>query len=268
MKERIFTGVLLGLIVLIGVLFLPNNLFRLLVFIVLFLASWEWSCFLDKPNVAVRLMYSLIVVILMYVSLSFPLITVSISFVWWIIAFVFIYNNIKQIKFINKGLRYIIGLFVIVPSFVSLSVLHAYSPALLIYLLVVIALADSGAYFIGKKYGKTKLAPVISPKKTIEGLWGGLLISATTAGVYSIYFPMGAINRCLLIIVSIAIVFFALLGDLFESLLKRVVGLKDSGNILPGHGGILDRLDSIFAALPVFVFFIYILNLFPVFSMN
>jgi phosphatidate cytidylyltransferase len=267
-KKRILTGVLLGLAVLIGTLYLPNSFFRLVAFIVLLVACWEWFGLLDKPNLAVKFIYSLIVVILMYISLSFPVVTVSISLLWWIVGFFFVFRSSKQIKYINKNLRYIIGLFVIVPSFVALSLMQAYSPMLLIYVLLVITVADSGAYFIGRKYGKNKLAPVISPKKTIEGLLGGLVLSAVVSGIFSLYFPMGVVNRCLLLIIGVIIVFFALLGDLFESLLKRVVGIKDSGNILPGHGGILDRLDSVFSALPVFVFFVYIFNLFPALFVN
>ena len=130
------------------------------------------------------------------------------------------------------------------------------------YLFLLVWGADSGAYFVGRKFGKKKLAPTVSPNKSVEGLYGGI---ATTVIIMMIvqysYLNLTAVQLILFLVLSIITVFASVLGDLFESMIKRRAGIKDSGRVLPGHGGVLDRIDSLLAAAPIFAAGMYILKL-------
>jgi phosphatidate cytidylyltransferase len=124
-------------------------------------------------------------------------------------------------------------------------------PLLLLFLLVLIWVADSGAYFAGHRWGKRKLAPVISPGKSWEGVYGAL-VGASLCGAVLAWYQQDEAGALWLIPVSVVTVAISVVGDLFESILKRRMDMKDSGNLLPGHGGMLDRIDSLTAAAPVF----------------
>jgi phosphatidate cytidylyltransferase len=126
-------------------------------------------------------------------------------------------------------------------------------PAWLFYALALVWIADIGAYFSGKKFGKNKLAPHISPGKTKEGLVGAVAATSIYTLVASYYFSLDNERAVLLVMLSVILTFISVSGDLYISFLKREAGLKDSGSILPGHGGILDRIDSVLAAMPVFL---------------
>lgn len=129
---------------------------------------------------------------------------------------------------------------------------------LVIYLFVVIWSTDTGAYFAGRLWGKNKLAPVISPKKTKEGAAGGILTSLLAALIYNWFFPIFQLP--LLLLSSFLISIFGQIGDLVESAFKRIAGIKDSGKIIPGHGGILDRFDSTILTAPVLFYLLIFLN--------
>ena len=118
-----------------------------------------------------------------------------------------------------------------------------------LWLLLLVAFADIGAYFVGRRFGRKKLAPAVSPGKTWQGFWGGMATSSLICG--GILVVMGGFNEGWLFIM-VLLVTVSVVGDLFESVLKRERGVKDSGNLLPGHGGMLDRIDSAVAVLPVF----------------
>jgi phosphatidate cytidylyltransferase len=123
----------------------------------------------------------------------------------------------------------------------------------LLMALMIVWAADSGAYFAGRKFGKHKLSPRISPNKTVEGLIGGVAAGMLVALLFAWFFADATIKQLPAIaVVAIWTILFSVVGDLFESLLKRHVGAKDSGALIPGHGGVLDRIDSVLAALPVF----------------
>jgi len=143
---------------------------------------------------------------------------------------------------------------VLVPAWASLVVIHGVDPQgprLLLFLMVLIWVADSFAYFAGRRWGRTKLAPVISPGKTREGVYGALAGAVLCGGGLVWLMPQG--NPLLLILFCLLIVLVSVVGDLFESLMKRQAGVKDSGSLLPGHGGMLDRIDSLTAAAPLFL---------------
>jgi len=147
------------------------------------------------------------------------------------------------------------GLITLVPSWMALSWLHGRSadgPVLTLFMLILIWVADSGAYFAGRRWGKVKLAPHISPGKTREGVFGALA-GATACGLaMAIFQEFEVLHTLLFTTLCIVTTVFSVVGDLFESLVKRRRGVKDSGTVLPGHGGILDRIDSLTAAAPIF----------------
>ena len=176
---------------------------------------------------------------------------------WWLLAMLWL----KHYEFASdhdthaRMFKLAAGTLAVIPAWCALALIHGSQPnghRWLLLALMVIWAADSGAYFAGRHFGKHKLSPRISPNKTVEGFVGGMvasiliaLIGAPIAGASIAQLPAVA----LVVVVTVG---FSVVGDLYESLLKRHVGAKDSGDLIPGHGGILDRIDSVLAALPVF----------------
>ncbi|MCF6807310.1 phosphatidate cytidylyltransferase [Thiotrichales bacterium 19S9-12] len=259
MKQRIITGVVLGLVALLAILTFPIYLFELVIGCVLLLAAYEWAgSFLGLKGI-LKYFYVLCIAIGALIIWSFPDTfqwVLVIAALWWLIALLLIklYSS-GMINKIHQVLKIMMGFLVILPAWVGVIILKSENEMLLIFVLLAVVLADSGAYFIGRLYGKHKLAPSISPKKTWEGLLGGICFSVVGSLVFSFALNLSSLHELgVFVSLAVLIVLFALLGDLFESMIKREVGIKDSGNILPGHGGILDRLDSVFVALPLFIF--------------
>lgn len=173
------------------------------------------------------------------------------SLFWILIAPIFL---IMRKIFSNKLLMSILGLLLIFATWVALVGLHAVNPLLLLGAIATVSIADSAAYFAGKKFGRHKLAPAISPGKTWEGV-AGALIAVTFYGIVLCYY----LKLSLWLIAALwLLVVLSIMGDLLESLLKRKADLKDSGQLLPGHGGILDRIDGFMPTLPITLLFIYI----------
>lgn len=253
MKQRIITGTVLGLLVLLVILYLNNNIFKNLVTALLLLAAWEWSAMVNPKRLLSRFIYLLITGLLVVISSYFTFSILILSSSFWLLGCPLIYSYSRQ--YFNNILpqwHYIIGFLVIVPFAVAINLLHCRQPLLLLIVLITVTFADSGAYFIGKKYGKHQLMPQVSPKKTTEGLLGGILIGGTAGAISSLWLNATITQHSLLIILVFIITIIGLLGDLFESMIKRTYGIKNSGRILPGHGGLLDRLDSMFPSIPVF----------------
>jgi phosphatidate cytidylyltransferase len=184
-------------------------------------------------------------------------IAVVVGVIWWLLAMLWLkhYGFASDHDTHARAFKLAAGTLSVIPAWCALALIHASDPhghRWLLIALVVIWAADSGAYFAGRRFGRRKLSPRISPNKTVEGLLGGAaaaiviaLIAAPLAGASVAQLPLVA----LLVLVTVG---FSVVGDLFESLLTRHVGAKDSGDLIPGHGGILDRIDSVLAALPVF----------------
>ncbi|MCP5078054.1 MAG: CDP-archaeol synthase, partial [Psychromonas sp.] len=182
--------------------------------------------------------------------------------VWWFISLFLVTSYPKTNKFWagSKAAKALFGVLTLVPFFWAMIVLRSvnihhdffYGGALLMYVFLLVWAADTGAYFCGKRFGKHKLAPNVSPGKTIEGFVGGVISSMLVAFVASVLFEIEADKMILFFVAALITTFVSALGDLSESIFKREAKLKDSGNLLPGHGGILDRIDSLTAAVPVF----------------
>ena len=264
LKTRLISAAIMVPLVVYGVLNLSTELFALLLGCVLLAGAWEWSRLVPLRQMAARIAYTLLVAGLMgllwqagLMRLVTPLLLLG--FAWWLLALFWLSRPGLGVPGSTLGvnLKMLAGLLAIIPAWAALAGLHAHAsgggPKLVLMLLVMVWLADSGAYFAGRQWGRTKLAPVISPGKTWEGVYGGVLLSlvfaALAGGLYS-----GSLKWTLTyMLVALMAVLFSVVGDLLESLMKRQSGIKDSGSIIPGHGGVLDRVDSMLAAAPMFM---------------
>lgn len=250
LKTRIITA-LIALAVLGVVLFLiPPLMTELVIGALVVAGAWEWSGFLAVSGTAMRASYVALMVILLagsYVLMpEVSELVLRIAFVWWFAAFVWTMFFPTPIPLI---IRWLAGVLVLVPMFVSLIVLFRIGEEKLLFALLIVWAADAGAYFSGKLFGRVKLAPSISPGKTWEGVIGGLLIVALLAIAADYYSdaPLAVLLPFFLAVAALSIV-----GDLTVSMFKRTAGVKDSGTLFPGHGGVLDRVDSVAAAAPLF----------------
>lgn len=257
LRQRMITGVLLALAVLLGVLLLPAKWFAVVAMVVLVsIAGWEWANVTKlsdgmKRNGFIILLLALAVMCYWYPMLRWPLIIVGV--LWWAYVLFLLFNYQQDNKFKQKNSLLTVSAFlVLLPAWLSLLELHSRLPLLVLYLVFLVAIADSAAYFTGKAMGLTPLAPELSPGKTTQGLKGGLFGAGVWALLAAWFFGLDFGNTISFILLSLLVAGISVVGDLYESMLKREAGLKDSGNILPGHGGVLDRVDGLVAALPVF----------------
>lgn len=250
LKTRIITA-LISLVLISFVLFvLPRQYTELIIGALLVVGAWEWSGFLGSSGSGMRLVYTaLVTAALGLIYFVFPektALVLQIGCVWWCIAF---FWNLRFPTPIPATLRWISGLLVLVPLYAALVLLLRLGVEYLIFTLLIVWAADAGAYFVGKKFGRVKLAPAISPGKTWEGVVGGLLLVALLAALVAVWRDM---SFAVLLPFCLAVAAISIVGDLTVSMFKRTTGVKDSGALFPGHGGVLDRVDSVAAAAPLF----------------
>ena len=250
LKTRIITALISLVLIGIVLFVLPKQYAELIIGALLVAGAWEWSGFLGSPGSAIRLVYTAIVTAALgLVYFVFPektALVLQIGCAWWLIAFFWILRFPTPIP---AALRWISGLLVIVPLYVALVFLLRLGVEYLIFTLLIVWAADAGAYFAGKKFGRVKLAPAISPGKTWEGVVGGLVLVALLAAAVAV---LRDVNLGVLLPFCLAIAAISIVGDLTVSMFKRTAGVKDSGTLFPGHGGVLDRIDSVAAAAPLF----------------
>lgn len=228
------------------------------------IAAVEWCGFMGLPNPLLRAAYAgamavtLAAVWWLTSGAANAIVPALVSLLWWCAAIVLVVRY--PASFPNgpwKPVRMApLGLLLIAATLITVAALHRQTngPWRLMFMLFIVFAADVGAYLVGRNYGKRKLAPAVSPGKSIEGAIGGLVLVALWAAAAGSYvFQIDSLlHMALLIAVSVFTAAVSVIGDLTESLFKRLRGLKDSGTLLPGHGGFLDRIDSILAAAPVF----------------
>lgn len=273
LKQRLITAAVLIPVVVVSVVWLPKAYFAVLFGLFALVAAWEWAGFTAFNASVPRALYTtavlgLLVLSWIFISDSLPRViaVLIIGLVWWVAAMMLVvlyprHENIRK----NPVVSALAGVLVIVPCWLALTTLHGTSiegAELVLFLLASIAVADSGAYFGGRRWGTNKLAPQVSPGKTWEGVFTGLFCVGIFAFLCAWLFELvntGWEPVMLFVGVSLLTALFSVLGDLSESMYKRQAGLKDSGSILPGHGGVLDRIDSITAAAPVFVICLWLL---------
>ena len=269
MLERIITALVLVAVVL-SCMFATQSQYPMFMLMIVAagVAGYEWFKLMPRKNQnqikPLAWGYGIATAALAALALYFndiALLLWTASIVSWILSIYWVKSYPSYDGWYNSSLN-IIG-FVLISATVTaiFSVWHS-SPWWLMYLFLLVWGADSGAYFVGRKFGNKKLAPNVSPNKSVEGLYGGILTALFIVVVVEVvYLDLTLAQHLLFLILSVITVFSSVLGDLFESMLKRRSGIKDSGRILPGHGGVLDRIDSLLAAAPVFAASIYILKL-------
>lgn len=256
LRQRVLTAAVLGLI-LLGVLFLmPPVATVCLVTLLVLVGAWEWAGFIRKDSTFARPGFVAIVGACLVVGWFFVLDSrwlwhvMFIATAWWFVAFLWIVIAPERVHPVTAALA---GLLALVPCWLALvTIATRWVPGSgwVLFVLALVWSADTGAFFAGRYFGKVPLAPRVSPKKTWEGVLGGLLLATVVAYVGGRWLGMSGFSFISLCIAAAAI---SVVGDLTESMLKRAAGIKDSGSLFPGHGGMLDRIDSVTAAAPVLV---------------
>jgi len=278
LKQRIITALILAPATIAAIFYLPISYFAGLLMAVVAIGAWEWARFMGLVKPLQRLAYTattsaLIAFLWFSLSVDETWLVLSgvqhetksilwLSVIWWSFAALLMFSYPKSSGFWanNKVIIALFGWLTLVPTWLAFMVLRTNNyllddfqgAQLLMYLFMLVWSADVGAYFVGKSLGKNKLMPNVSPGKTIEGFLGGVACATILTVVVGISLKWSNDQFITAVLVTLLITSISVLGDLTESMFKRQAGIKDSGTILPGHGGILDRIDSLTATAPVF----------------
>lgn len=279
LKQRIITALVLAPLALAAILFLPIEWFKYAVAGVILVGAYEWA---NMSGITARIfktwfmifMGALCITLIFLVdaesiwvqgelnSLYFNIL--QIAAFWWLLSLFMIiaYPKYSEIWKNSIIIRATFGVLTLIPTWVAIVGLRTslydvdpfYGASLLFYVLGIVWAADIGAFFVGVKFGKHKLRPNVSPGKTLEGLFGGVMASLAIIAFAALHYHVDPSRIWLHLVIGGITVGVSALGDLNESMFKRCAGIKDSGKILPGHGGVMDRIDSLTAAFPVFAF--------------
>jgi phosphatidate cytidylyltransferase len=271
LKQRILTALILAPIAIACIFALPPTGFSIFIGVVLGIGAWEWANFAGLKG-AYKFIYAVVLMALMFLCIFLPPLPILIlGTLWWCVAFGLMSTYPSTAHYWSSEtdsasiVISLIGLLNLLPAFVALMTLKQSvdSSFLILLLFFLIWGADVGAYFSGRTFGKHKLAPKVSPGKSWEGFWGGLVFAVAIAVfmVSGLGKPaLHSLDGIIFILSCAFIVMISVLGDLVESMFKRNRGIKDSSHLLPGHGGILDRVDSLLSAGPFFAILIIVLD--------
>ena len=279
LKQRIITALILAPLALIAILFLPVWWFEVAIAGVIGLGGYEWANMSGIKARPRKAMFAAFVFALCLVLSSLENASdiwyqgqlhglyhfiLGISVIWWLFSLwmIIFYPRYSTFWRNNNLIRLGFGLLTLIPTWVAVISLRTslhdvdtlYGSSLIFYVLGIVWAADIGAFFSGVKFGRHKLRPNVSPGKTLEGLIGGIGASFAIIAFAALHYQVATDRIWLHLLIGGITVAVSALGDLNESMLKRCAGIKDSGKLLPGHGGILDRIDSLTAAFPVFAF--------------
>ncbi|MFT4654788.1 MAG: phosphatidate cytidylyltransferase [Kangiellaceae bacterium] len=279
LKQRILTAIVLAPLALTGILFLPIEGFKYVVAGIILLGAYEWANMSGITARMVKGWFTIFVGVLCALlifsveaseiwiqgelnSLYFGIL--QIAAIWWVVSLLMILAYPKYSSFWknSRSIRGAFGVLTLLPTWVAIVSLRTslydvdpfYGASLLFYVLGIVWAADIGAFFVGVKFGKHKLRPNVSPGKTLEGLMGGVMASLAIIAFAALHYQVEPSRIWLHLFIGGITVGVSALGDLNESMFKRCAGIKDSGRLLPGHGGIMDRIDSLTAAFPIFAF--------------
>jgi len=258
LRTRIVTGSILGMLLLLGLFLLPRPWAVLAFGVVFALAAWEWAGFGALTLPAARALYTGAMAAILWAAwvwtgrTSHLIVLLAAACAWWVIAFLWLSLAPERHQ---PVLALLCGVAVLAPAFAALAHLvastggFARGPQVVLWLALMVCAADIGAYFAGRRFGRRKLAPRVSPGKTWEGAAGGLIMVCLVAWAGAVYFSLPVLFA---LAFGCGVGIFSIVGDLTESMFKRAASLKDSGTLLPGHGGLMDRLDSVTAAAPLY----------------
>jgi len=253
LRQRIITALLLAPCALAAILWVPHQLTTGVLALLVLAGAWEWAAFTRLSTPLLRAFYVIAVAavigVLWFMGIDQQRLdrVLDASLIWWLLALLWVvFFPARK----SRSVAAVAGFLVLIPAWLALVRLHERAPQLVLFLLLLVVAADVGAYFAGRRYGRRKLAPQVSPGKTWEGVYGGLAAAAAMTIIGVFWF---GVNAPPFFALCMAAVLASIVGDLTESLFKRHAGLKDSGSLLPGHGGVLDRVDSVTAAAPIFL---------------
>ena len=275
--QRVITASVLAPLVALAIFKLPHVYFSVIWGIIILAAAWEWANLADVKSVLAKVVFLLVMLVPMvllhfwtqlleilaqltnwpdirnYSGVIESLMIPAVLFWFWVMLRIRKSGaELLELK-LSQFKKLLIGGLVLFAAWFFLSRLIVLeSPAMTMYLFLLIWAADIAAYFAGKKFGITKLAIDISPGKTLEGMYGALAVAVVMGLIFTLSFGFSILSIIDFVLLSVITVLVSIYGDLFFSAAKRIRGVKDSGTILPGHGGLLDRLDSVIAAIPVF----------------
>lgn len=279
MKQRIITALILAPLVILGIFKLPLPLFIAAIACITLIGFWEWTQFVNAQSRIVAMLPALVLSAISFICLPFDSLNLNtlnsthyamlvMGSLWWVFSsgLAITYPKSSSLWQGSNVLRHLFGVLTLLPFLWSVVMLRAqgietdpyHGAKLVLYVCFIVWAADSGAYFAGKSLGKHKMAPNVSPNKTIEGLVGGIITAVVVGWATSQWFDIEFSSHIAMILITLITVVISVLGDLVESMFKRVSGIKDSSNIIPGHGGVLDRIDSLTAAFPVFALLYFI----------
>jgi phosphatidate cytidylyltransferase len=275
LKQRLLTIAILLPLFVWCILVLPTQYFALLTAFIVLIGAWEWGRLMGLRPDALRIGWMALVLGIMVLSvwlITLPGIrhvVMAAAVIWWFVALTWIRRfgrdpdafgslmaGVPDARFPPHVLLGMLGIITLVPAWLALVILHGSALSGEIFVLLLMLLvwgADSGAYASGRLWGSRLLAPRVSPGKTWEGVYGALAVAIVVSVGAGLWLGFSWISVVTLALLGLVTVLFSIVGDLFESMIKRLAGVKDSGHLLPGHGGVLDRIDSITAAAPVFV---------------
>lgn len=256
LQERIMTALVLIPTVLAAVWYLPSLYFRLLIGAVVAIASWEWAKLMGLSDVKQKLTFVLLIIALGVFLWHMPLIYVTaVASLGWVVSLWLLRGfPDNQSRWYRKLVTTCMGALILMPWWLVLADLQRqeHGKLLILFIFSIVWLSDTSAYFIGKKWGKTLMVPRLSPKKTSAGFFAALASGLLLGLIVAVCLRLPGLNVVIFSLITVVTVFFAIVSDLVESMMKRAAGVKDSGAILPGHGGVLDRIDSLLAAVPIF----------------
>ncbi|EIJ44083.1 CDP-diglyceride synthetase [Beggiatoa alba B18LD] len=268
LKQRILTASILVPLLVILDLYFSTLSFAIVLGIFVLLGVWEWAGLSGWTQVVEKWIYTGIFAVLMsitYLGLyKYPLLLnglISVASLGWLFALfvVWAYQQGRDYLPTERIVKTALGVWILLPAWCALWLLHAQRGGeWVLFLLILVWAADTGAYFAGRRWGRGKLADKVSPGKTWAGVWGALGASLIVTLLFGGWAHFSGVALVILLGIGLLTVCASILGDLLESLFKRKAGVKDSGQLLPGHGGVLDRIDSLTSASPIFVTSLFI----------
>ncbi len=275
LKQRVITAVLLLLVLIAATTQLSSFYFSIFTSAIILLAAREWAGLVGLGAGSAKLSYlssigAMLVGCFLLLGIapeaqSIDMLRASLilllGLLFWLLSLIFLIGYPANSSLWNNDSKIaLMGVLVLIPTFVGIVSLKYLMPSgyLVLALVILVAAVDIGAYFVGVNFGSRKLAAALSPKKSWEGVWGGMFVCLLVASgfiwlMHRYLLALSLLEIIVLLVLAVGLTFFSIVGDLIESMLKRNRGIKDSGTLLPGHGGILDRVDGLLAATPLFV---------------
>ena len=276
LKQRVITAIVLAPLLLALIFLTKTSVFATLLGLIFLLGMWEWTRMSGVHGHVLRgvllLGYAVLFALFWHVCKTpWWWLPVLAGLLWWLVALYWLAHHQfgHETTPAHAVLKLVAGAFVVVPAWCAVVVMHGdmaephsgHGVWWVVLFACIVFAADIGAYTAGRRWGHTKLAPAISPGKTREGVYGALVCSGIVGLIGGALLKVPADRLPAIVALALLTVLFSIVGDLFESLIKRHAGVKDSGTLFPGHGGMFDRMDSIVAALPVFALGKFLLGL-------